>query len=369
MGVDHFIKRAISTASDSVNMIGHIIRDPATSRTYFPEREHKQKITILWDNLLWLARYGEVNRFYFIYGLDCKSAPRKKEFLPYRKFMRIRNSKNLHPDGADFNYVCILRDKFVFSQFLSSLNFPTPKNKAILTSEQITWLRDLRSAPLETLTESTDLLIDGFCKELTGTRGSGVFPLKITGGRLFINEWEVSLRELKERLSRHYLLQERVLQHPRMNELYPHSVNTIRLITFNNNGDVKPFVAAQKIGTNGRSIDNWGAGGVAVGIDLESGRLRNDALVYNGFKGRVERHPDTGVLLHGFEVPYFHLAVEMACKLHSYLYGVHSIGWDIAVTPDGPMFIEGNDDWGGVLPLMFKENFKSSFMEMYSMKS
>ena len=27
------------------------------------------------------------------------------------------------------------------------------------------------------------------------------------------------------------------------------------------------------------------------------------------------------------------------------MYRSHSIGWDIAITKDGPMFIEGNDRW------------------------
>ena len=35
----------------------------------------------------------------------------------------------------------------------------------------------------------------------------------------------------------------------------------------------------------------------------------------------------------------------MASKLHRYLYRCHSVGWDIAITESGPMFIEGNGWW------------------------
>ena len=35
----------------------------------------------------------------------------------------------------------------------------------------------------------------------------------------------------------------------------------------------------------------------------------------------------------------------MAIKLHKYLYRCHSVGWDIAITEKGPVFIEGNGWW------------------------
>jgi hypothetical protein len=40
----------------------------------------------------------------------------------------------------------------------------------------------------------------------------------------------------------------------------------------------------------------------------------------------------------------------MALDLHEYFYGVHSIGWDFAITDTGPVCIEGNENWG--LPMM-----------------
>ena len=35
----------------------------------------------------------------------------------------------------------------------------------------------------------------------------------------------------------------------------------------------------------------------------------------------------------------------MAKELHSKLYRIHSVGWDIAITEEGPVFIEGNSKW------------------------
>jgi hypothetical protein len=44
------------------------------------------------------------------------------------------------------------------------------------------------------------------------------------------------------------------------------------------------------------------------------------------------------------------MAVAAAARFHADLPGLHSIGWDIALTEGGPVFIEGNQEWGtGIL--------------------
>jgi hypothetical protein len=36
-----------------------------------------------------------------------------------------------------------------------------------------------------------------------------------------------------------------------------------------------------------------------------------------------------------------------------------------AFTPGGLVFVEGNDDWDGCMPVSFKENFEEKFLKMY----
>ena len=35
----------------------------------------------------------------------------------------------------------------------------------------------------------------------------------------------------------------------------------------------------------------------------------------------------------------------MCESFHQKISYIWSIGWDVAITPDGPLFIEGNDNW------------------------
>jgi len=65
----------------------------------------------------------------------------------------------------------------------------------------------------------------------------------------------------------------------------------------------------------------------------------------SGFGKRTDRHPDTGFVFKGALLPHFKELVKQACQLHQYFYGTHSVGWDVAITADGPTFLEGNNSW------------------------
>jgi len=349
----------------NIRKIVRMVADPRLSRSYYPAENTKGKPAVLADLVSWLLRHGEVSSFYYAMGLDRRDAAAVRDQLSYRSFRRIRNRRNLQLDGADYNYVCILRDKFVFGQFLSGLRLPTPAILALCTRDSITWLDGTRSVPLEALWSERPHF-DGFCKPSAGNMGRGVFPLRADGGKVYIGDAEPSLEELRVRLDEPHLIQERIHQHPAMSALHPDSVNTLRLMTFYRQGKAEVFSAVVRVGTGGRHVDNWAAGGIIVGVDMASGRLSAEGFFKPGHGTRVLHHPDTQVCFEGFAVPYFHEAVELACRLHRHLYGIHSIGWDIAITESGPMFIEGNDDWDGGLPMILESDFKERFLEMYA---
>lgn len=57
------------------------------------------------------------------------------------------------------------------------------------------------------------------------------------------------------------------------------------------------------------------------------------------------KHPDTEILFSEFLAPQFEEAKQLCVKAHRLLNGIHSIGWDVAITKDSPCLIEGNDNW------------------------
>jgi hypothetical protein len=158
----------------NINIIKELKHLPKLLRetTYFPEYQRKSKFIIFIDNLIWLIKNKEVNRFYYSYGMDRKDID-ISEYLPYSLFADIRNMLNFYPiSNAKYNFTCLLRDKLIFGQYLKSFGIPTPENIAMCDSKNILWLSDNR---IETINQLFSSNINVFCKSLTGESGEGVF--------------------------------------------------------------------------------------------------------------------------------------------------------------------------------------------------
>lgn len=130
-----------------------------------------------------------------------------------------------------------------------------------------------------------------------------------------------------------------MVQHEALSALCPTSVNTLRIATLLGDKQEGIVYAYIRIG-NGNVVDNVDQGGMAAPIDLESGRISAVGADKKG--NRFETHPMTGLTIPGTEIPYWQEAKEMALAAMRVIPQVRFIAWDVAITPDGPVFIEGN---------------------------
>ena len=135
------------------------------------------------------------------------------------------------------------------------------------------------------------------------------------------------------------ILEEVVVQHSRMAALCPTSVNTVRIATLIGEKKEGIVYAFLRIG-NGKVMDNVDCGGMAARVDLESGKLLTVGADKQG--NTFEKHPITGTDIIGFEVPYFHEACQMCLEAMKVVPQVRFVAWDVAITENGPRFIEGN---------------------------
>ena len=144
-------------------------------------------------------------------------------------------------------------------------------------------------------------------------------------------------------LQRRFLFEETLVQHTALGGIFPRSVNTIRAVTCAAPG-APPVVAAAllRLGVGVSAVDNASQGGIFVGIDVETGRLRPLARRFFKHGGDVHAmHPDTGFRFEGFEIPHFPAARATAVKAATRV--PHPlVGWDLAITQTGPVLIEGN---------------------------
>ncbi len=307
---------------------------------------------MLWENLDWCFKYKECCRYYFLYGLDLKGRS-PKDYVAYTEFRVLRNILNFRqrenlPTLYIFNYLALARDKFVFYQYCKSLGMPYPPTIGLVSKGQVSWYDGERMtfSPLESILEKN---FDAFCKEVNGESGRGAFPLKVENGRLYDRDNEITIDELKERFGQAtFIVQEKLKNHPAIDAVYDKSLNTIKLITFlNDDGTVDFFDSVMRFGAKGSFVDNASQGGVFVGIE-EDGTLQEVGYHEPGIKKNLVVagiHPETGVKFGGMKIPYWDELLGTAKEFHKFFYGIPSIGWDIAITPNGFVFTETGEDW------------------------
>jgi hypothetical protein len=348
---------------EDVREIVRLLTDPDLSCSHFPDEPRKSQPRILAEHLYWRLRHGEVCKYYFCWGMDRRGAPPLSEFLSYKRFRSLRDRRNQNPrEYPGCNYTVFLRDKQLFEERLRTRGFPTPRVLAVVDRHSLEWLEPRRKVAIEEIVGVADGC-EVFCKPLSGEQGRGIFPLRVTDGRLYAYGAPVSVSELAGLIAGPSILQERVTQHPALTAVHPASLNTVRIVTVRENGAARLFsYPCFRVGSGGSAVDNFKAGGIQVFVDPESGRLRGPGRRLKG--GTLDRHPDTGVVFDGFEFPFFAEAADLVCRLHDDIPGLHSVGWDVGITPNGPTIIEGNDNWNGSIRMGLDPNFKRDFLRL-----
>jgi len=168
------------------------------------------------------------------------------------------------------------------------------------------------------------------------------------------------------------IVEEYLVQHPKMSALYPDAVNTIRVATVSwqdeETGEehFEFAYASLRMGSGGSNVDNFTTGGMVANLDLETGKALTAGVNVEGTN--YPEHPDTGMPIKGFEIPYFKEGLELVRKTCTGA-GIHGyIGWDVAITERGPVLIEANIDPGNRLlqtPWMPEKKGVAHVMEKY----
>ncbi len=156
-------------------------------------------------------------------------------------------------------------------------------------------------------------------------------------------------QHLKDRSARgDLILQPRIAMHPGLVPLSSGALATLRVITLREpDGNPSAWFPRFNLPIGGHASDNMrsGGGGIASAVDPASARL-GPATGKEALGGSHDRHPDTGAAITGFTLPGLHDAMALARRAQAAMTGLPSIGWDIAITADGPLLVEANSGWG-----------------------
>ena len=182
-----------------------------------------------------------------------------------------------------------------------------------------------------------------FAEFLKGKKAVIIKPIDGEGG-VGIEKININRNTDGKKLYRNFrktgqvLVEEFVRQHPDMNLLYKNSVNTIRMFTFIENGKVTYLQGVLKVG-NGGVVDNFSSGGMYTFVN-QNGKVIAPAIDKEDNIYKV--HPKTKTKFVGFKVPMFKEAIKLVKEAAKEIPEVAYVGWDVAISEDGPVLIEGN---------------------------
>jgi hypothetical protein len=140
------------------------------------------------------------------------------------------------------------------------------------------------------------------------------------------------------------ILQACLVNHDALHPVSARALCTLRLLTGRAPGEAPELIAAAfRTGAGRSASDNFSGGGIAISVDLKTGRLRDGVrLDEQRYVRAIDTHPDTGVRFEGLVLPSWREARALALAAHASLPSIALVGWDIAFTPDGLVLLEGN---------------------------
>lgn len=146
------------------------------------------------------------------------------------------------------------------------------------------------------------------------------------------------------------MLQRRVVNHPDLASFSSGGVSTARIVTLRFPGMPSEHLASVfKMTSHGGAADNFKQGGLLAPIDPVTGEL-GAALVKKTGHARQRVHPDSGATIPGMRLPCWRETLALCLATHDRLFERYpGVGWDVAITPEGPLFIEGNWNWDPAL--------------------
>lgn len=305
------------------------------------EINHPHKDLTLREKLrIW--RYGLMSESYVLYGLRDKEPDAVHDYLPDM-------ARFLKPGHINGWYKHVLQDKLVFAASMAfNDHHYVPKIHAQIFHGRIRPLQGT-IASLDELIQHCNNGNEVVLKPIKGSGGDGVLLLSAKSGGLSLSGNQINRENLKNRVLKlnAYLIQQAVKQSEYAQNIFPGSVNTIRIVTMWDSETERPFVAAaiHRFGTTkSMPVDNLDKGGISARIDLETGQLgpaspylRGNDLVWHA------QHPDTQENIEGIQVPGWSDIKKRILEVAEKFPQLPYVGWDVLLDSNDQLTVlEGN---------------------------
>jgi len=263
------------------------------------------------------------------------------------------------------SWVPLVRDKAIFYQYCTALDIPVPKLYAVFCRPNPWWAHQGRvlSSRCEWIRFfNLDLPAEFVIKPAHGAFGRGLNILSRTDGGFVGPFKSYKAEDLYEAMHADpefdsFVIQQRLQNHPEILRLTGTTyLQTVRIVTLVDASSASRILYADMkliMGTN--IIDNVRhglTGNVSAPVSVKDGLLKH-ALMFDAKRPgarTIHVHPKTAVPLDGFTLPCWFEASELVKQAALKFLPLRAIGWDVAITPDGPCILEANSYWDPPTP-------------------
>lgn len=144
-----------------------------------------------------------------------------------------------------------------------------------------------------------------------------------------------------------YVLQPVVRNHASLEELSGGSLVCVRVLTYSVHAVPRVAMAAIWMPAGNSHVSNFThEDALGAPVDRVTGILGSATLKARCASPPVADHPATGAQIAGRQLPFWDQVIALVTRAHLAFENVPMIGWDVAITPEGPLLIEGNLDMG-----------------------
>lgn len=282
-----------------------------------------------------VGREARRPRLWILLDMAWSSVVYQAGYLDYQEFeffLLSAAERRTWITGGKANAIVVAHNQRAFrDRFIDKLRFNALFDEHLRRE----WVdvRELDAAGLRSFAERHGAIM---VKVTDSLSGDGIEKVVAAG----VGDWAALHARLLER--RQWLAEAFLRQHDGMASLAPASVNTLRMITFFDGQRVHVLEGVLKMG-NGADVDNYGQGGMYTVLD-DAGVARFPA--FDKHSRIYAAHPLTGTPIVGFRVPLFDQVLGMLDAAARVVPQIPYVGWDVAITPEGPALIEGNYNTG-----------------------
>ena len=195
-----------------------------------------------------------------------------------------------------------------------------------------------------------------FAKPPTDFGGHGIEKIEVKK----IKDYDKLYKELRSKEIN--LIEDEIIQHPEVAKLNPYAVNSFRIVTLLDKNH-KPHILANALRIN---IDD----AIAIGCSDAYMRLNEKgeicSRVVDDIANVYEEHPIAKIKFNTVKVPFVKESFDLALKAALEVPEVRYVGWDIAITPNGPVIMEGNEypSYGLVQYYLFNDEHEGHLKQL-----